>query len=62
MSVQTDKNSVILVAEYAIKILRQIFKFKLGFRPTKSKSELESLFKKLEASLMTLKYCYLSLY
>lgn len=61
MSVQTDENPVILVAEYAIKILRQIFKFKLGFRPTKSKTELESCFKKLEALLMTLKYSYLSL-
>ncbi|MHA2305458.1 MAG: hypothetical protein ACXACU_08700 [Candidatus Hodarchaeales archaeon] len=61
MDVQTDKNSIILVAEYAIKILRQTFKLKLGFRPTKSKAELDSCFKKLESLLMTLKYSYLSL-
>ncbi len=59
--VQTDKNPVILVAEYAIKRIRQIFKQKLGFRPTKSKNELDSLLNKLEGSIMTLKYSYLSL-
>jgi predicted RNA-binding protein with EMAP domain len=59
--VQTDENPVILVAEYAIRKIHQTFKLKLGFRPTKPKNELDSLFSKLEASIMTLKYSYLSL-
>lgn len=61
MSVQTDKNPIILVSEYAIKNIRQTFKSKLGFRPTKSKKDLESYFSQLDSSLMALKYSYLSL-
>ena len=59
MSVQTDKNPIILVTEYAIKNIRQTFKLKLGFRPTKSKMDLESYFSQLDSSLMALKYSYL---
>ncbi|MHA1227770.1 MAG: hypothetical protein ACTSPV_13570, partial [Candidatus Hodarchaeales archaeon] len=48
-----------IVAELAINKMRQIFKFKLGFRPTLSKKEIENVLKSAEASLMTLKYSYL---
>ena len=61
LSVQTDKNPVIIISELALKLLRQSFKYKLGFRPTISKPELDELFKKIEASIMTLKYSYMAL-
>ncbi|MHA1971624.1 MAG: hypothetical protein ACTSW1_01455 [Candidatus Hodarchaeales archaeon] len=59
MSFQTDKLPQIIVAEFAIKKLRQIFRFKLGFRPKLSKKQIDNVLKQLEASLMTLKYSYL---
>ena len=59
LTIQTDKLPQIIVAEYAIQRLKDQFKFKLGFRPARSKDELEEIFRKCEAALMTLKYSYL---
>lgn len=61
MSIQTDKLPQIIVAEYAVHKLKDQFKFKLGFRPSRSKDDLEEILRKCEAALMTLKYSYLSL-
>ena len=61
LSLQTDKLPQIIVAEYATQRLKDQFKFKLGFRPARSRDELEEIFRKCEAALMTLKYSYISL-
>ena len=61
MSVVTDKFPPFLILELALKILRKTFLTKLGFRPSLSKNELESVLKSIESSIMILKYSYLSL-
>jgi len=61
LSFTTDKFSPFLILELALKVLRKTFLTKLGFRPSLSKSELESALKSVESSLMILKYSYLSL-
>ena len=61
VSLPTDKFPPFLIVELALKILRRTFLTKLGFRPSISKIELESVLKSIESSLMILKYSYLSL-
>ena len=61
MSVVTDKFPPFLILELALKILRKTFLTKLGFRPSLSKNELDSVLKSIESSIMILKYSYLSL-
>ena len=60
MSVQTDRLPPIIISEYAIQSMQKAFRSKLGFRPTLSKNELDTLFRKMQSSIMTLKYSYLS--
>ncbi len=61
MSVVTDKFPPFLIVELALKVLRKTFLTKLGFRPSLSKNELNSVLKSIESSTMILKYSYLSL-
>jgi predicted RNA-binding protein with EMAP domain len=61
MRLATDKFPPFLIVELALKILRKTFLTKLGFRPSLSKTELDSILKSIESSLMILKYSYLSL-
>ncbi|MCK4847730.1 MAG: hypothetical protein KAT16_01755, partial [Candidatus Heimdallarchaeota archaeon] len=61
MSLATDKFSPLLIVELALKVLGKTFLTKLGFRPSLSKNELESVLKSIESSIMILKYSYLSL-
>jgi len=61
MSLATDKFPPFLIVELALKVLRKTFLSKLGFRPSISKVELESVLKSIESSVMILKYSYLSL-
>jgi len=61
MSLVTDSFSPFLIVELALKVLRKTFLTKLGFRPSLSKKEIDSVLKSIESSLMILKYSYLSL-
>ena len=61
MGLVTDKFPPFLIVELALKVLRKTFLTKLGFRPSISKVELDSVLKSIESSLMILKYSYLSL-
>ncbi|MHA2165136.1 MAG: hypothetical protein ACXAAT_04660 [Candidatus Hodarchaeales archaeon] len=61
MSVVSDKFPPFLIVELALKVLRKTFLTKLGFRPSLSKNEIETVLKSIESSIMILKYSYLSL-
>lgn len=61
MSITTDKLPPIMIAEFALKLLRKTFQTKLGFRPSLSKQGLDKTLALIESSLMVIKYSYLPL-
>lgn len=61
MSVPTDRNPRILVAEIAIRIMTEASKVRgAGFRPTLSKEQITELIHSINSNVQQLKYSYLS--
>ena len=60
MSVPTDKNPRIIVAEIAVRILTESSKIRIaGFRPTLTKEQINELIQAINSRIQQLKYSYL---